>query len=304
VAEEAENTPAKPDRAWTPVVPVPQETVAVAMFQWKRLPLTKKIVLRYAALFVAIMIGVAVLGYVVSALGPAKYGARSEITYPLDQPSASGGFLREDRTLQTQLVAMKSQAVLQPVADQFKLPIETLSKKVTATVVEDSNVIRVQVVDASPARATKLTGAVVAAYFKSLGTDANTETEALLSKKITDLDTQRTILSSRIAGLEATRLAQNPVPSQSATELQLQSELDDLTSQRSAAATQLSQVTVAQLQQPHVEQLTQPYLMSGKVAPKPLQGAIAGFLAGIMIGILVIGLLIRRLLKREPEPVG
>ena len=150
MAEEAENTPAKPDRAWTPVVPVPQETVAVAMFQWKRLPLTKKIVLRYCALFAAIVIGTAILGYVVSSMGAPQYGARSEINYPLDQPSASGGFLREDRTLQTQLVAMKSQAVLQPVADKFKLSIEELSKKVTATVVQDSNVIRVQVVDSSP----------------------------------------------------------------------------------------------------------------------------------------------------------
>ena len=86
--EAESSTPA--NRTWTPVVPVPQETVAVAMFQWKRLPITRKVVLRYAALFVAIMIGTAVLGYVVSSLGPAKYGARSEINYPLERADRVG----------------------------------------------------------------------------------------------------------------------------------------------------------------------------------------------------------------------
>ena len=32
----------QPIASWTPVVPVPQETVAVAMFQWKRLPITQE----------------------------------------------------------------------------------------------------------------------------------------------------------------------------------------------------------------------------------------------------------------------
>ena len=85
---------------------------------------------------------------------------------------------------------------------------------------------------------------------------------------------------------------------------QTASELNDLSTQRSDLSTQLNTITVNQLQKPHVEQLTQPYLMNGKVSPKPVQGAIAGFLAGIMIAALVVGLLIRRLLKREPDPVG
>src|ERR1700753_3729048 len=104
------------------------------MFQWKRLPITKKIVLRYTALFVAIVIGCSVVGYLVSAMSPAKYGARSEITYPIPANMSSGDFMRQERTLQTQLVAMKSQAVLQPVADQYKMTVKQLSKKVTATV--------------------------------------------------------------------------------------------------------------------------------------------------------------------------
>ena len=300
--EAESSTPA--NRTWTPVVPVPQETVAVAMFQWKRLPITKKVVMRYTALFVAIVIGCSILGYVVSSLGTAKYGARSEVTFPINAQIASGGFMREDRTLQTQLVAMKSQAVLQPVADKFKIPIDTLSKQLTATVLLDSEVIRLEVDDASPTRAQAIVGAVVAAYFKNLGPDANTVSEGILNKQIAAIDAQRSNLNDKIATLEANRLAQNPVPAEGAQELAYQSQLNDLLTQRSSAETQLSTLTVQEAQQPHVQQLTQPYLLPGKVAPKPIQGAIAGFLAGIMVAALVIGLLVRRLHKRQPDPVG
>jgi capsular polysaccharide biosynthesis protein len=299
---EAESTPA--NRSWTPVVPVPQETVAVAMFQWKRLPLTKKIVMRYAALFVAIMIGTAVLGYVVSSLGPAKYGARSEITYPIDASVASGSFMRQDRILQTQLVALKSQTVLQSVADKYHTSVKALSKQVTATVLQDSEVIRIEVDDASPARAKELVGAVVAAYFTNRGIDANTAIEKQLNDQMTILDGKIGVLQRQIANLEAARLTQNPVPPETAAELQAQSELTNLTTQQGNLATQISNVGVSQVATPHVKQLTQPYLLSGKVAPKPVQGAIAGFLAGIMIAALVVGLLIRRLLKREPDSVA
>jgi len=299
---EAQSTP--PGDRWSPVVPVESDTVAVAMFQWKRLPITKKVVMRYTALFVAIVIGCSILGYVVSSLGTAKYGARSEVTFPINAQIASGGFMREDRTLQTQLVAMKSQAVLQPVADKFKIPIDTLSKQLTATVLLDSEVIRLEVDDASPTRAQAIVGAVVAAYFKNLGPDANTVSEGILNKQIAAIDAQRSNLNDKIATLEANRLAQNPVPAEGAQELAYQSQLNDLLTQRSSAETQLSTLTVQEAQQPHVQQLTQPYLLPGKVAPKPIQGAIAGFLAGIMVAALVIGLLVRRLLKRQPDPAG
>lgn len=300
--EAESSTPA--NRTWTPVVPVPQETVAVAMFQWKRLPITKKVVIRYAALFVAIVIACSVLGYVVSSLGTPKYGARSEVTYPINAQIASGTFMRTDRTLQTQLVAMKSQAVLQPVADQFKMSVADLSKALTATVLLDSEVIQLEVDDASPARAQAIVGAVVKSYFKNLGPDQNTVSEGILTKQIAGYNTQRDSLNSKIATLEANRLAQNPVPAEGAPELGYQSQLNDLATQISNAQTQLNTLSVQEAQQPHVQQLTQPYLLPGKVAPKPLQGAIAGFLAGIMVAALVVGLLIRRLLKRQPDPVG
>jgi capsular polysaccharide biosynthesis protein len=300
---EAESTP--PERTWSPVVPVHSEgdTVAVAMFQWKRLPLTRSIIIKYLALFCAIVIATSILGYVVASLGAAQYGARSEIDYPLTQENPSGSQLRNDRVLSTQLVALKSQAVLQPIADKFKMSLSDLSKITTVKVLQDSEVLQVEVDNASKTKALALVGAIVSGYLKSVP-DPNAPTEQYLQKQIDNVNGQISTLNAQIAQLEANRLAQSPVPAQSANELQKQSQLTDLLNQRTTLTQSLNTATINQFQAPHVTWLTQPYLLSGKVAPKPLQGAIAGFLAGIMIGILVIGLLIRRLLKRQPDPVG
>ena len=301
---EAESTP--PERTWSPVVPVHSEgdTVAVAMFQWKRLPLTRSIIIKYLALFCAIVIGTSILGYVVASMGTAKYGARSEIDYPLAQENPSGSQLRQDRLLSTQLVALKSQAVLQPIATKYKMSLSDLSKITTVKVLQDSEVLQVEVDNASQTKALALVGAIVGGYLKSTGPDVNARTEQYLTGQINIVNSQINTLNAQVATAEARRLSQNPVPAQSANELQLQSELTDALNQRSALTQSLNNATINQFQTPHITQLTQPYLLSGKVAPKPLQGAIAGFLAGIMIGILVIGLLIRRLLRRQPDPVG
>jgi capsular polysaccharide biosynthesis protein len=301
---EAESTP--PERTWSPVVPVHSDgdTVAVAMFQWKRLPLTRGIIIKYFALFCVIVIGTAVLGYVVSSLGPAKYGARSEIDYPLAQENPSGSQLRQDRLLSTQLVALKSQAVLQPIADQYKMSISDLSKITTVKVLSDSEVLQVEVDNASQTRALALTAAIVNGYLKSAGPTVNALTEKYLQGQIDAVNKQIDTLNTQISVAEAKRLAANPVPAQTAEELQQQSQLTDALNQRSTLTTSLNQATINQFQTPHITQLTQPYLISGKVSPKPVQGAIAGFLAGIMIGLLVIGLLIRRLLRRQPDPVS
>ena len=108
-----------PNRAWAPVVPVPSETVAVAMFQWKRLPISRSEIGRYLAYALAIVVACAALGYLVSSVGSKTYGARTEIFYPLNQNLAAGSFLREDRNLSTQIVALKSHAVLDPVAHRL-----------------------------------------------------------------------------------------------------------------------------------------------------------------------------------------
>ena len=247
---EAESTP--PERTWSPVVPVQNEgdTVAVAMFQWKRLPLTRGILLKYFALFSAIVIGTSILGYVVASMGPAKYGVRSEIDYPLAQENPSGSQLRQDRLLSTQLVALKSQAVLQPIANKFKMSLSELSKITTVKVLQDSEVLQVEVDNASQTKALSLVGAIVGGYLKSTGPDVSAKTESYLQGQINDINKTITTLNAGVADAESRRLAQNPVPAQSASELQLQSQLTDALNQRSTLQQSLNTATINQFQTP------------------------------------------------------
>ena len=140
-------------RTWTPVLQVPDETVAVATFQWKRVPLTRGVLLRLGVIAAAIVIVCGVLAFGVSEMLPKTYGARSEIVYPLTSLNPSGDTLRTDRILATQLVAIKSRQVLTPVARDFHMTADALSKKIVASVLQNSEVIRIEADDASQAKA-------------------------------------------------------------------------------------------------------------------------------------------------------
>ena len=298
---EAESNP--PNRTWTPVVPVPSETVAVAMFQWKRLPISRQIVFRYLAYALAIVLACAALAYGASAAGSKSYGARTEIYFPLNAALSSGSFLREDRALSTQMVAMESHAILDPVAAQFHLSYSALAKKEVVTVLQNSEVIRIEVDDRSASQAKTIVGEIAKAYLKQVpNQDATTAT--FLNRQITSLNSQLGTLTVQFNDLEAKRQAQasvtNPNPPESPAELAVQSEITNLNGQVATLQGRLDAVTVDNLQQPHVEQQTPPYVLSGPVAPKPMRAAAAGALAGIMLAAVALTLLFRRLLKRVP----
>jgi capsular polysaccharide biosynthesis protein len=284
-----------PNRSWSPVVPVPAETVAVAVFQWKRLPLSRSIVLRYLAYAMLIVVVCTVLAYSIAASAPAQYGARSEINYPVSAQIASGGFLRSDLTLQTQLVTLKSRQILTPIAAKYHMSTDELLTKLKAGVLSASQVIQIEVDDHSPARAKTLVGEIATAYLKQIPNPA-LDAETSLNKSIAAVDANIRTTQNQLNAL----IAQNPGGTPTTAESTLQNQLVILANQRTDLQSKLSDATVTDLQTPHVTQLTQPYLLNGKVAPKPLKAGIAGMLAGMMIAFGVIALLVRRLLRRMP----
>lgn len=298
---EAEST--APNRGWTPVVPAQSETIAVAMFQWKRLPISRGVVLRYLSYALAIVLGCGALAYGVSAIGASTYGARSEIVFPLNAQIASGSFLREDRSLSTQLVAMKSHAVLDPVAAQFNLSYNALSKKEIVSVLQNSEVIRIEVDDHSGSKAKSIVGEIAKSYLKQQ-TDQNATIESYLNGQIKAINNQLGTFTTQFNDLEAKRQATaslaNPNPPESPAQLSVQSEISNLNGQVATLQGRLEAVTVGNLQQPQVRQLTQPYVLGSPVAPKPLRAAAAGALAGVMLAVVALTLLLRRLLKRQP----
>ena len=286
-------------RTWTPVLQVPEETVAVATFQWKRVPLTRGVLLRLGAIAAAIVIACGVLAFGVAEMLPKTYGARTEIVYPLDANISSGSTLRQDRVLSTQLVAIKSRTVLTPVAITFHMTVDALSKKIVASVLQDSEVIRIEADDASQAKALAIVTAVSKGYLQSAGIDKNALAEKHLNDLINGFNAKQGTLTAQLGQAQQRRLDGSNPNTPSADEVQLQSQLSDLNNQVNNLQTQLNQLTVRDVQSQKVQQLTLPYA-AGKVAPKPMRAGIAGVLAGMLIAAGVVVLLLRRRLRNTP----
>lgn len=282
----------KAHRTWTPVLQVPnEETVAIATFQWRRVPLTRPVIMRLLAIAAVIVVFCGVFAYGLSSMGTKQFGSRQEVQYPITAAIASSDFLRSDRTLQTQLVAIKSRSVLGPVAKKYGLTVDELSKQVVASVVNDSEVIQIEVDDPSQAKARQMVGDIVDEYLVYANTASSTssDVEQHWTDELTRLRNARTPL---VADLSA-------AASGSAQEQQLQAELDDLNNQIANAQSELSNAQINDIETQHVQRLTEPYDV-GKVAPKPMRAGLAGALAGMMIAAGVVVLLIRRRLKQMP----
>ena len=89
------------------------------------------------------------------------------MTYLLDD-SLPTGFLREDRRLSTQLVTIRSRSVLGPVALTYDLDVDDLRDDVSASVIDNSEIIRVEVRDEDPIVALGLVNAIAAAYLAQI----------------------------------------------------------------------------------------------------------------------------------------
>jgi capsular polysaccharide biosynthesis protein len=289
----------KAQRTWTPVLPVPEETVAIATFQWKRVPLTRGVILRLLAIAAAIVVVCGALAFGVSEMLPKTYGARTEIVYPLNAEISSGSTLRQDRTLSTQLVAIKSRTVLTPVALKYHMTADALSKKIIASVLQDSEVIRIEADDASQTKALAIVSDVAKEYLRDAGTTANARAEDQLSHQIGVLNGQIPILTNSLAAAQQRRQNSATPNTPSAEEVQLQTQLNNANSQVQSYQSQLSQLSLNDVTTPKLKQLTQPY-EAGKVAPKPVRTGIAGILAGMMIAAGVVVLLLRRRLRNLP----
>jgi len=105
----------------------------------------------------------AVLGYGASLALPAQYAARTTIQYNIAGEN-TGDFLKTDRNLTTQVVLLTSRNVLQPVADANGLQVDDLAKKVTATILNSSDIIQLQVKDPEPNTAITLADAIAKQY--------------------------------------------------------------------------------------------------------------------------------------------
>ena len=238
---------------------------------------------------VIILVG-AMAGWVGALVAPETYVARAQVLYPItkEQPT---GFLREDRNLTTQLVLLRSRAVLVPAAAAAGSPVDEFEKDVAIRLVDSSEIIEIEVRDDSPESALRAVSAMVSTYFAA-------EQSAPQSGVRDYLDGQLADLRIRIADTRARLLELRGQPetgtAKDAQVANAESELSALVGREQAVASQLDQLEIIELAGPTPELTTQPYALTKPISPKPLVLAATGALSGLVVASGVVALVARR----------
>jgi hypothetical protein len=104
-------------------------------------------------------------------LQPTVYGARAEFVVT-PRPELSDAAL--DRAMQTQLMLLRSDAVLRPVATKTRMRLSRLQRAVSAELLGRSNIVRLTVGDRSQARAVTLAQLITIEYVRTAPTAGQT----------------------------------------------------------------------------------------------------------------------------------
>jgi len=215
-----------------------------------------------------VVIGAAVaLG--VTVLLPRHYVARTELIYQIsaEQPT---GFLREDRSLTTQVVLITSRTVLEPVAVAHGLQVDELTQRVSASIIEGSLVLDIKVEDRQPAVAVELASAISKRYLELVGTSDQPDVRGYLVAQLEEA--QRQLRAAPPNALERPELAKRVSD--------VQQQLDQL------------QLRISTDSRAHV--VVPPYALPDPVSPRPLVGVTTGAVAGLLVAAVVIGVAVRR----------
>ncbi len=209
----------------------------------------------------------------VSLLVPKQYAARASVLYNISREQPTG-FLREDRNLSTQVVLLQSRTVLEPVAEARGITVEDLSASLSASVVQDSEVIQIEVGAATREDALALTDAVVKQYLEIARNDTRGDMQNYLDTELRDV---------------MQRLSQVPPGA-----AERQAERAPLVDREQWLRTQLDQLRLTDLAGPQASLMVAPYAVSAAVSPRPFFAAATGALTGLFIACLTVLLLARR----------
>ena len=204
------------------------------------------------------------------------YAAHADVLYLLtrEQPT---GFLREDRSLSTQLVLFKSRRVLEPVAADWRRPIDDVTHAITATVLQESEDIQVEFVDTDPERARTMLEAVVMRYLEVSNNDERSDLRNYLDGEL-----------HAVLALE----------SQVRSEGQIRAaEMGPLVDREQWLRRQLDELKLSDLAGPRARVLVAPYVASEPIRPQPLVAAGSGALAGTVVALLSVAVVARRLTR-------
>ena len=246
---------------------------------------------KVAALAATLIVVSTATAYGIAAVSDTVYGARTDLIYSLDEGVQSQ--TQADRVLSTQMVVLRSRAVLEPVAEQFGLNADELEDATDVELLDDSQVIRVTVADADPEQALAMAESFGERYVDFV-TRANEqqliEQIELLEGELEALREERATVEERLAEASAAR---NPGDPLTAAERRLEIELQDVLEAINDRESQQVALRVAATESAGARVLTPPYVLEDPVAPRPLQALAAGMLVGVILAVIVVVLLYR-----------
>ncbi|HXT45026.1 MAG TPA: hypothetical protein VN748_13075 [Pseudonocardiaceae bacterium] len=217
---------------------------------------------------------------------PKTYGARAEILYSASQPQQGGDPLQQDRQLSTQLVLLKSRAVLGPVAQKQGRRYEDLDQDVSVSVLENSNVIQVEARSSTQPVALQTLLAITNGYLALSGQPSGVARN--LSAQLAETRQNTAQLQARIPQLVSAVLAGTAD----------QTTLDDARAQLAASLARekalqarIDEITLTGQSGPAAQLLTPPYSLPDPVSPRPLIATGIGALVGAIVAgtMLAVG---------------
>jgi capsular polysaccharide biosynthesis protein len=218
---------------------------------------------RLVLLTVVLMVVGAFLGYAASLVLPSQYAARTTIQYNIAGEN-TGDFLKTDRNLTTQVVLLTSRNVLGPVADANGVSVDSLTKQVSASILNSSDIIQLQVKSSDPTTAVSLANAVAKQYL----TVANgSGPQGYLQGQLDAVKKQQTAAGTTAADLAA-------LSTRAAT---LQAQLDQLN-----------------LTQNQSSVLVPAYPLTDPVSPNKSLAGLTGGICGLIIALMTVVTLSRR----------
>jgi uncharacterized protein involved in exopolysaccharide biosynthesis len=233
-----------------------------------------------------ILLGTAA-GLVGALVLPKTYGARAEVLYATGGGQQGGGDpLKQDRQLSTQLVYLQSRAVLGPVAQKQGRDFKDLTKDVSVSVLDNSDVIQVEAHGATKLAAMQTLQAIMDGYMTLIGQPTGVSRN--LSTQLADAHTNTTQLQTQVQQLTTAVVAGT------ATQVALNDARAQLTASQDlekAIQGRIDQVKLTGQDGPDAQLLTPPYSMPDAVFPQPLIAAGTGALVGLIVagGVVAMG---------------
>jgi capsular polysaccharide biosynthesis protein len=223
---------------------------------------------------------------------PKTYGARAEVLYAVGQQQQSGDPLKQGRDLSTQLVYLKSRAVLGPVATKEGRQFKDLDKAVSVEVLENSNVIEVEADGPTKLAALQTLQSVMDGYMTLIGqptgVSRNLDTQLADAKANTaQIQTRVQQLTTAVTAGTATQVALNDARAQ------LTASLD----REKAIQARIDEINLTGQNGPDAQLLTPPYSLPDPVFPQPLIAAGTGALVGVIVAGAVVAMSVRRRTK-------